>query len=186
MKKYISLTDKDRIELLKIARESIVQSLNNVNYSPYTDSKFLKYHCGAFVTLHKEGKLRGCIGKLKVDYPLYEVVKDVAVLAAFKDDRFPPVNIFEMNEIDIEISVLTPFKKIRDSYDIEIGKHGIYMLKEGRSGTFLPQVARENNWSLIELLGHCAQDKMGLGWNGWKGADIFIYEAEVFSEKEMN
>jgi hypothetical protein len=185
MKKFMKLNDQDRKYLLHIARETIYSALNNIKYEPISDSKILQSHCGAFVTLHKDGKLRGCIGKFHVDYELYKVVHDVSLLAAFQDNRFSPVRIDEMDDIDIEISVLTPFKKINDVNDIELGRHGIYMLKDGRNGTFLPQVAIETGWSLVEFLGHCSQDKMGLGWNGWKGADIFTYEAEVFREKEF-
>mgnify|MGYP001193196693 CR=1 FL=1 len=179
-------TDKDRIELLKIARETIDATLNHVKYSPLSETKILQAHCGSFVTLHKNGMLRGCTGRFNSDYELYKAVHDTAIQSAFQDDRFPPVRIDEMNEIDIEISVLTPFRRITDVNDIEIGKHGIFMTKHGRSGTFLPQVATETGWSLMEFLGHCSQDKMGLGWNDWKDADIFTYEAEVFGEKELN
>jgi hypothetical protein len=185
MKKYMKLTDNDRKELLHIARETIIGTLNNTKYIPQSESKVLQAQCGAFVTLNKGNKLRGCIGKFHVDYELYKVVHDVALLSAFQDNRFPPVQLDEMNDIDIEISILTSFKKITDVNEIEVGKHGIYIMKNGRAGTFLPQVATETGWSLGEFLGHCTQDKMGLGWNDWQRADIFTYEAEVFGEKEL-
>lgn len=185
MKKYMRLTDNDRKELLHVARETIIQSLNNVKYVPYSESKILNAHCGAFVTLHNNGRLRGCIGRFNANYELYKVVHDMAIESAFQDTRFHSVSLDEMMDIDIEISVLTPFKKINDINEIELGKHGIYIIKHGRSGTFLPQVAIETGWSLNEFLGHCTQDKMGLGWNDWQGAEIFTYEAEVFGEKEM-
>jgi len=179
------LTNKDKIELLKIARETIIARLNNVDYDPLSESKVLQAHCGAFVTLHNEGRLRGCIGRFHADYELYKVIRDMALSSAFEDNRFAPVSLDEMEDIEIEISVLTPFTRIRDVNEIELGKHGIYLQKNGRSGTFLPQVATETGWSLAEFLGHCSQDKMGLGWNGWQGADMFTYEAEVFNEKEF-
>lgn len=179
------LTDNDRKELLHIARETITQTLNNINYIPLSESKVLQAHCGAFVTLHNSGRLRGCIGRFNANYELYKVVHDVSIESAFQDSRFSPVTLDEMKEIDIEISVLTPFKKINNVNDIELGKHGIYIIKNGRAGTFLPQVATETGWSLVEFLGHCTQDKMGLNWNDWQGAEIFTYEAEVFGEKEM-
>jgi hypothetical protein len=90
-----------------------------------------------------------------------------------------------MDNIDIEISVLTPLQKIESIDEIEMGKHGIYIKKGFATGTFLPQVANETGWTKEEFLGHCAHDKAGIGWDGWKDADIFIYEALVFSEKEM-
>jgi len=88
----------------------------------------------------------------------------------------------EFDDIEIEISVLTPMKKINSIDEIVLGKHGIYIRKGMSSGTFLPQVAAETGWTKEEFLGHCAKDKTGIGWNGWKDADIFIYEAIVFHE----
>lgn len=178
------LTDDDRKHLLHIARQTISGFLNNINYTPESESKILQVHLGAFVSLHIENRLRGCVGYFNPDKEVYKVVKDAAFGAAFRDDRFGPITKDELERCVIEISVLTPFQKIRDISDIELGKHGIYIIKGGKSGTFLPQVATETGWSLEEFLGHCTQDKMGLGWNDWKDADIFIYEAEVFSEKE--
>lgn len=179
----MKLTDDDRKELLYIARQTITQGLHNIIWDTKSDSKILNSHCGAFVTLKKNGRLRGCIGRFNADYPLYEVIMNVSILSALKDDRFPPVTLEEMEDIIIEISVLTPLKKINDIKDIEIGRHGIYLIKNGRNGTFLPQVAVENQWTTLEFLGHCVQDKMGLNWNDWKGANIFTFEADVFWEK---
>ena len=82
--------------------------------------------------------------------------------------------------------LLSPMKKINSIDEIVLGKHGIYIKKGYFSGTFLPQVATETGWSKEDFLGHCARDKAGIGWNGWKDADLYIYEAEVFSEKELN
>jgi len=189
------LTDKDRVELLIITRKTIEYCLKE-NY-PYAKGfeamgitepvqPILSAHCGAFVTLHNNGQLRGCIGNFNPNYELYKVVRDMAIQSSFYDHRFHRPTLEEMKDIDIEISVLTPFKKIKDENDIELGKHGIYMIKENRSGTFLPQVATETGWSLMEFLGHCAQDKMGMGWNDWRSAEMFTYEAEVFGEKELN
>jgi uncharacterized protein (TIGR00296 family) len=88
----------------------------------------------------------------------------------------------ELASIHIEISVLTPMQKIKDISEIRLGKHGIYVKKGYQSGTFLPQVATETGWTLEEFLGHCSRDKAGLGWTGWKDADIYIYEALIFEE----
>jgi hypothetical protein len=103
--------------------------------------------------------------------------------AALSDSRFLPVTPDEVDEITIEISVLTPLRKIKDISEIIPGKHGIVVQKGGRSGTFLPQVAQKTGWGVEELLGYCARDKAGLGWDGWKDADIYVYEALVFGEK---
>jgi len=130
--------------------------------------------------------LRGCIGRFEPDEPLYRVVQEMAIAAATEDYRFPPVTPQELGELDIEISVLTPLRKISSIDEIQLGRHGIYIKKGGRAGTFLPQVATETGWSKEEFLGYCARDKAGLGWNGWKDADIYVYEALVFSEQEFS
>ena len=88
----------------------------------------------------------------------------------------------EMKDIEIEISVLTPLKRINDISEFKYGQQGIYMRKGYRSGTFLPQVAHEVNWTKEEFLGHCAQDKAGIGWYGWKDAELYTYEAILFEE----
>ena len=110
----------------------------------------------------------------------------MSVSAATRDYRFGPVKPDELKKIDIEISVLTPLKKINSIDEIELGKHGIYIKKDYKSGTFLPQVATQTGWTLEEFLGHCSDDKAGIGWNGWKDAELYIYEALIFSEHEMN
>ena len=92
----------------------------------------------------------------------------------------------ELGQIDIEISVLSPLKKIQSPNEIILGKHGIYIKKGFYSGTFLPQVATETGWTKDEFLGHCARDKAGIGWDGWKQADLYTYEACVFSEEALN
>jgi len=106
----------------------------------------------------------------------------MAISAATQDYRFPVVSLNELNEIEMEISVLTPLKKISSIDEIELGRDGIYIIKGSRSGTFLPQVATDTGWNLEEFLGHCARDKAGIGWDGWKDAEIYIYQAIVFHE----
>jgi len=183
------LSDEDKKILLKLARETIASYLTSHRVpavDPRVLSANLKTHCGAFVTLHKRGMLRGCIGRFEPDEPLYRVVQEMAIAAATEDYRFPPVTPQELGELDIEISVLTPLRKISSIDEIQLGRHGIYIKKGGRAGTFLPQVATETGWSKEEFLGYCARDKAGLGWNGWKDADIYVYEALVFSEQEFS
>jgi AmmeMemoRadiSam system protein A len=140
---------------------------------------------GAFVTLKKHGNLRGCIGQFEASEPLYKVVQKMAIASAMRDYRFSPVDPSEIPELEVEISVLTPMRRIRSIDEIELGKHGIYIRKGNNSGTFLPQVATETGWTKEEFLGHCAQDKAGIGWNGWKDAVLYVYEALVFSEKDL-
>ncbi|OQX81386.1 MAG: hypothetical protein B6D61_00770 [Bacteroidetes bacterium 4484_249] len=182
------LTDKDKKDLLGIARTTVVEYIteNKIpELNPDDYSETLKTHCGAFVTLNKNHALRGCIGRFNAEQPLYEVVQQMAISSSTQDTRFLPVMKYEIEDLEIEISVLTPMKKITSIDEIELGKHGIYIKKANKTGTFLPQVATETGWNLEEFLGHCARDKAGLSWDGWKYADIYIYEANVFSERDF-
>ena len=178
------LSDNDKKKLKEIALNSIKDSLDgksvSVSVSPMQEYPMLSKKCGAFVSLHKHGHLRGCIGHFGEDTPLYEIVAEMARAAAFEDPRFMPVSREELDAIDIEISVLTPMRRIQSLDEFELHRHGIYIRKGYRSGTFLPQVADEVNWTKEEFVGHCSQDKAGLGWNGWKDAELYVYEAIVF------
>jgi AmmeMemoRadiSam system protein A len=118
--------------------------------------------------------------------PLYEVVRQLAVSSSTQDHRFAPVTEEEIDELEIEISVLTPLRKISSIDELELGKHGIYIRKGFYSGTFLPQVATETGWSKEEFLGHCARDKARIGWDGWKDAELYVYEAYVFGEGDSH
>jgi len=180
------LRAEDKKELLAIARKTVNMYVRERKIPEIDSTKLLKSlrrHAGAFVTLHKGGDLRGCIGRFDATEPLFAVVQKMAVAASTEDYRFPPVTSKEINDIEIEISVLSPMMRITSPDEIELGKHGIYIRKGNRSGTFLPQVATETGWTKEEFLGHCAQDKAGIGWDGWKDAELYIYEAYVFGEK---
>jgi len=180
----LNIKASDKAALLKIARESITSYLRNQQNSD-SESEFpaiFNQEYGAFVTLKKSGKLKGCIGRFNPNQPLFQTIKEMSISAATRDSRFEPVTIEEIDQLEIEISILTPLKKITSIDQIQPGKHGIYLKKGLNSGTFLPQVASETNWTVEEFLGHCAKDKAGIGWDGWKTAEIFTYEAIVFSE----
>ncbi len=182
------LTQDDKVTLLKIARESINASFESTSYPEIDESSVsdhLKTHCGAFVSLSANHKLRGCIGRFAPEKPLFKIVQELARAAAFNDYRFTSVTKAEMNSVNIEISVLTPLKKINSADDLILGTHGIYMVKGPYSGTFLPKVAESKGWNKEEFLGHCAKFKAGIGWDGWKDADLYTYEALVFDEEEM-
>ena len=184
------LADSEMKELLQIARNTIDTYLKESRI-PELDEKSLspglKSKAGAFVTLKKAGELRGCIGHFDADNPLYKILQQMAVASATQDYRFDKVSPAEMKLIDIEISILTPMQKISDVSKIRLGIDGVYIKKGGRAGTFLPQVATDTGWNLEEFLGHCARDKAGIGWEGWKDKDteIFVYQAFVFGEKEV-
>ena len=185
--KGFSLSSDDKNFLLKLARETIseyVRTGNTPKVDPLKLGETLKTPCGAFVTLHKNQKLRGCIGRFEPDEPLWKVVQSMAIAAATHDYRFEKIQSSEINQLEIEISVLTPLKRIQSADEFIMGKHGIYMKKGNSTGTFLPQVATDTGWSKEEFLGHCAQEKAGIGWNGWKTAELYIYEALVFREEK--
>ena len=178
-----TLTDADKKQLKEIALQSIKDSLDSkpiARPTLHSQLSILNSKCGAFVSLHKYGRLRGCIGHFGEDYPLHEIVAEMARAAAFEDPRFTPVTREELDDIDIEISVLTPMRRIQSIDEFELHRHGIYIHKGFRSGTFLPQVADEVNWTKEEFIGHCSQDKAGLGWDGWRDAELYVYEAIVF------
>lgn len=179
--KAFSLSSDEKRMLKNIAYESIKDSLEGKGISRpshLTDNLLAK--CGAFVSLHKQNRLRGCIGHFGEDVPLHEIVAEMARAAAFEDPRFVPVSHEELDDIDIEISVLTPMRRIQSLDEFEMHRHGIYIRKGYRSGTFLPQVADEVNWTKEEFVSHCAQDKAGIGWDGWRDAELYVYEAIVF------
>jgi len=183
-----SLDESEKKRLLEIARHTVEEYIT-WNKIPDIDEKIvsakLKQPYGAFVTLKKDGKLRGCIGRFESTGPLYKLVQQLAVSSSTQDSRFPPVSEEEIDVLEIEISVLTPLQKISSIDEFELGKHGIYMRKGYSSGTFLPQVAHETGWTTEEFLGHCARDKARIGWDGWRTAELYVYEAYIFSEAEM-
>ena len=176
-----SLSDEEKRKLKEIALTSIRDSLDGQRIAEPTGlTKTLESKCGAFVSLHKQGRLRGCIGHFGEDTALHEIVAEMARAAAFEDPRFMPVTREELNDIDIEISVLTPMRRIQSLDEFQLHRHGIYIRRGYRSGTFLPQVADEVNWTKEEFVSHCAQDKAGIGWDGWRDAELYVYEAIVF------
>lgn len=137
---------------------------------------------GAFVTLEKGGALRGCVGRLFTDQPLYLTVQRMAVAAALEDERFPPVQAQELSELDIEISVLSPLDQIAHPEEIEIGRHGVVLRAQGKQAVFLPQVAPEQGWDRAELLRQLCK-KAGLPDDAWKEGTLYVFTAQVFGEK---
>jgi AmmeMemoRadiSam system protein B/AmmeMemoRadiSam system protein A len=180
------LNKEQRKRLLEIARQSIETYLKTGKKLEVseTDPVLLK-EMGAFVTLHERGELRGCIGNLVGNQPLYLMVRDMAVEAATADPRFPAVKESELKNIEIEISVLSPLEKTDDADKIQMGVHGVLVRRGFRSGVFLPQVATETGWSKEEFLSNLCLHKAGLSPDAWKdkSTEIYIFTAEVFSEK---
>jgi len=174
--------------LLGIARDSIHGAVRNNPADPESfeaPDRVLQTNCGVFVSVYVAGELRGCLGTFSEDEPLWKNVRRLAASAATEDHRFRPLLPEDMEELRIEISVLSPRQKIRNISEIQPGKHGIYIQKGLNRGTLLPQVATAQGWDAEEFLGNCARYKAGIGWDGWKTADIYIYEALVFSSDEI-
>jgi len=182
-----SITDQEKETLLKIARRSLSDSYGIETYhdEDLDTGGVLSEKRGAFVSLYAGNELKGCIGNFQSEEPLYQVIKKMAVSAS-NDRRFEKPGIEMLGDLRIEISVLSPMKRIQYVNEIELGRHGIYIKKGVFGGTFLPQVATKTGWTREEFLGHCARDKAGLGWDGWKDAEIFIYEAVVFSDADLH
>ncbi len=178
------LSASDKLALLQLARQRIASRLDgSVPEIKIEATPAMQAVMGAFVTLHKQGQLRGCIGEIFPRRPLVEAVAYQAVNAAFHDPRFPRLRADELDEIDIEISALTPPHPVGSFREIEIGRHGVVLEKHGHSAVFLPQVAPEQGWGLEETLSHLAL-KAGLGFSDWKsGCRFEVFEAIVFGEK---
>lgn len=182
------LSEIEQKELLELARQTIKNFLQTgavPTIDPTSLHPGLLLQAGAFVTVHVNGNLRGCIGTFGDYAPLYQVIQEMAISAATRDSRFKKIKPSEIKDLQIQISVLTPKKKITSIEEFLPGRDGIYIQKGNAGGTLLPQVAQETGWNKDELLGHCSRDKAGIGWYGWKEADIYTYEAIVFAEKDL-
>ena len=184
-----SLSQREKDDLLLIARrsvESAVQDKKQFAASPGA-SDALAQERGVFVTLKKHGQLRGCIGYVAPMKPLYVTVRDVAMFAALKDTRFQPVTARELGELEYEVSVLSPLRRVLDVNEIRVGEHGLVIRKGGYEGLLLPQVATEEQWDRLTFLEQTCY-KAGLPENAWKDADtdIFRFTALVFGERKVS
>jgi MEMO1 family protein len=185
-----SFSNEERKYLFALAKGTI-QSRFAGNKNFETDEKSipekLMKPMGAFVTLKIDGNLRGCIGNFNMTddpQPLYKVVAESAISSAFEDPRFNPLTKEEFRNTSMEITVLGPLKRINSINEIVLGKHGIYIKKGQRAGTMLPQVATENGWTVEEFLGFTSRDKAGIGWDGWKDAELYIYDGVVLEDNQ--
>jgi AmmeMemoRadiSam system protein B/AmmeMemoRadiSam system protein A len=178
----LGLNEEEKKTLHHIARAVIENKARGKAVPEFKiESPVLKENRGAFVTIHKKGQLRGCIGYIEGHGPLHKTIEEMAEAAAFRDPRFTPVKEKELPELEFEISVLTPLKRIKDVNEIQVGKHGIYIKKGWYSGLLLPQVATEYGWDRMTFLEHTCQ-KAGLPPNAWKEKDteIYIFSADIF------
>jgi AmmeMemoRadiSam system protein A len=180
----LPLSAEDQKELLAMARQTIVHFLETGAFSHFTVTQpGLLQERGAFVTLTKHGELRGCIGHLIGDRPLYLVVQNVAVSAAVADQRFPPVTGEELSDLEIEISVLSPLEQVENVDQIQVGLHGVIIRQGLKQAVYLPQVAPEQGWGREEMLESLCL-KAGLSKDAWKeeGTRFYVFTAEVFEE----
>ncbi len=180
------ITSKEKKTLLNMAFHAIAARIDPMDSSPSLKEEMtetLESTCGVFVSVYVDQKLRGCIGTFSEEECLHDNVKKMAVSAAFEDNRYTAILSDELPRLEVEISVLTPRQRIYDPSEIVIGKHGIYIKQGTNRGTLLPQVAVKQNWTLKEFLGSCSKYKVGIGWDGWKTAELYTYEAIVFSSE---
>lgn len=182
-----SLNRNDQTILLKLARQTVETCVKTGHAPSFENSSpGLAQPLGAFVTLRKQGALRGCIGRFQPSLPLHKVVMEMAISAATRDPRFRPVTEAELKNLSIEISVLSPLQRVKDWRAIQVGKHGVQVTSGYRSGVFLPQVATENNWDLDTFMGELCENKAGLPRYAWKdpATELYVFTAQVFGEKE--
>jgi uncharacterized protein len=179
-----NLSADERIHLLRIARESLAAVVSGEDYLPeLPEEGRLLQNAGAFVTLHLHGELRGCIGLIEPYLPLYESVSEMAAKAAIADPRFDRVSKSEVEEIEIEISVLSPLRKVQSAEEVVVGKHGILIENRFYRGLLLPQVATENGWDRTQFLQYVCL-KAGLEKEDYRKPEskLFVFTAEVFGE----
>ena len=181
------LNQKQQKRLLEIARRTMNEYITNGKRLDFTEEDpLLSKEMGVFVTIHKAGRLRGCIGNIIGQQPLYLTVRDMAIEAACGDPRFPAVSPNELKDLDIEISVLSEPKKVENVQEIEMGRHGVIVRRGFASGVFLPQVATETGWSREEFLSNLCAHKAGLSPDAWKdkNTELRSFTAQVFAEKD--
>jgi AmmeMemoRadiSam system protein A len=181
------LKSTEKAVLLDIARQAVVSYVRkgNLHVEP-REEKALNLRRGCFVTLTRNGQLRGCIGNFQSEWPLFREVAEMAVASATKDPRFYPMLEEDLDDFSVEISVLSPLQKIEDPEEIKVGTHGIYLEKGYHRGVLLPQVAPEHNWDRTTFLQQTCI-KAGLPSDAWRSEDveIYVFAAEVFNDRQV-
>lgn len=180
------INNENKKYLLAFARQTISRYLaSDVTPLARNGSNEINIKRGAFVTLKKNGELRGCIGRMSDEWPLFKTIGSMAIEASLNDNRFEPVKAEELKNIDFEISILTPFRKVPNADYITLEKDGVLIKKNGRQAVFLPQVATETGWGKEKFLDQLCY-KAGLKAGDWKDAEIFTFQADVFNEADFN
>ncbi len=178
----MELSAAEKQQLHEIARQSIAAGLRGEAPPPLPQlSGVLQEPRGAFVTLHKRGALRGCIGFIEAIKPLAATVQEMAYAAAFRDPRFPPLTAAEWPDIDVEISVLSPLRRIQSVEEIQVGRHGLYLRRGRHHGLLLPQVATEYGWDRDTFLQQTCR-KANLPVRAWQDpqTEIYVFSADIF------
>lgn len=179
------MNDQQKQTLLKVARDTVEAVIRKKKIAkPESDDPELNAPCGCFVTLKNRDRLRGCIGQFTSDSPLIELIAEMAKASATGDPRFlaDPITVRELENLDVEISVLSPLKRTDDPLSLRLGVDGIYIRQGRASGCFLPQVATETGWSKEEFLSYCCAHKAGLAPDAWKDpqTQVNLFTADVF------
>ncbi len=176
------LTGQEKALLLSLAKKTINDFISTGRIPEVeVQDRRLAANGATFVTINRHGSLRGCIGNMQPVMPLYRSVISNAVAASSRDPRFQPLKKEELKDMEVEVSVLSPFEPLRDVKDIRIGRHGLYLVKGQNTAVFLPQVPQEQGWDITAYLENLAT-KAGLHKDGWKGAQLFTFTAEVIRE----
>ena len=180
----LGLNERQQQILLAVVKGAIQSKLsgNQLRKYDFEDEIFQKKR-GAFVTLHKNSQLRGCIGYIVGIAPLLVTIQRMAIASAFEDPRFPPLEKEEFKHLNIEISLLTPLKKVKDISEIKIGRDGLLIKKGFYQGLLLPQVAEEEGWDIETFLRNTCL-KAGLYHDAWKENDTIIerFSAQIFAQ----
>ena len=179
------MDDKQKQTLLKVARDTVEAVIKGEpTEAPQSDDPELNAPCGCFVTLKNHSRLRGCIGQFISDSPLIELVGQMGKSSATGDPRFfgDPISAGELDQFDVEISVLSPLQRTNEPLSLRLGVDGIYIKKGRVSGCFLPQVATETGWSKEEFLSYCCAHKAGLAADAWRDpeTEVNLFTADVF------
>lgn len=180
------MTAKDKSELLTLARATIIATVKGQTLPVLAKpAKALESQSGCFVTIKQQGQLRGCIGSFVSDQPLWQTVREMAVSAATRDPRFYPMKPADLEGFELEISVLSPLRQLQSVEEIQVGIHGIYLIKGTAHGVLLPQVASEYGWDRETFLRQTCR-KAGLPDEAWqKEAEIYLFSAEVFGDTDQ-
>lgn len=177
----ISLLESDKTECLTLAKNALFGYVSSSSFTPVmSHNPRLQRSGGVFVSLYKKGDLRGCIGRIQCDDPLYQTIQQMAIKAGCNDPRFSNVTKDEYGKLSFEITVLGEITALPSVGDIVLGKHGLYLQKGEFSSVFLPQVPVTQGWTLEQYLEELSL-KAGLTSDGWKTSDLFWFEGVVFS-----